>query len=173
MNLEDIIAFNKENVYCDQSPKSYGLTHFARRNFECGTVLIKGFGKLIDHQTTHFSIQIGFGKHFIPQKWTGKYWNHSCEPNTFIMTRPDGFPNLVAHRDIREHEEITYAYYMTEYEWSKGAKENLVKCLCGAKNCMGQIKAFSQLTMTEQLDLERKGQLSQYLAELVRKNLAK
>jgi hypothetical protein len=173
MNLEDAIAFNQENVYCDQSLKGYGTTYFARKDFVRGMVLIKGFGKIIDHQTAHFSVQIDFGKHFLAQKWTGRYCNHSCEPNTFIMTRSDGFPDLVAWKDIRKHEEITYAYYMTEYEWSKTANENLVKCLCGTKSCTGKIRAFSQLTLVEQLDLERTGRLSKYLAEFVRKNLMK
>lgn len=168
MNEQELLCLNKENVYCAQSPKGYGLTHFAKKDFKCNATVMSGWGKMIGHQTSRFSIQIDLNKHFIPQKWAGKYWNHSCEPNTFVKTRPDGFPDLVARRNIQAHEEITYAYYMTEYKWSDEAEEKFISCRCGAEHCTGSIRSFLQLTHQEQLDLEQDKQLSHYLIELVK-----
>jgi hypothetical protein len=173
MNEQEIVTFNQENVYCAKSTRGYGMTYLAKKDFRCGTVIMHGFGKTIDHQTSHFSVQVDFGKHFLPKKWTGKYWNHSCEPNTFIKTQPDGFPDLIALRAIKSHEEITYGYYMTEYVWSKGAKENAIQCYCGAGSCAGRIRSFSQLTPQEQLNLVRESQLSDYLVELVKRSIVR
>ena len=168
MNEQELLHFNQENVYCGQSPRGYGLTHFAKKDFKCNAVIMKGFGKLVRHQTSHFSIQIGLNQHFIPHRWSGKYWNHSCEPNTFIRTRSDGFPNLIAQREIKAHEEINYAYYMTEYEWSEKAEENSIMCQCGAQHCTGKILSFSQLSFQEQLTLKMDRRISHYLGELLR-----
>ena len=63
-----------------------------------------------------------------------RFLNHSCEPNCearFV----DGRIWLVAIRDIRAGEELTfnYSYDLTDY------REHL--CRCGAKTCVGYIVA--------------------------------
>lgn len=54
------------------------------------------------------------------------YFNHSCEPNAGIK----GHLIMVAMRDIKPGEEITYDYAMTD----AGLKYRF-KCKCGKKNC--------------------------------------
>ncbi len=60
------------------------------------------------------------------------YINHSCDGNTWYLN-PD---LLVARRDIKKGEEITYDYVLTEAnpEWILAEK-----CLCGASNCRGKV----------------------------------
>lgn len=164
MEEAEIIVFNKNNVECGKSSKGYGHTHFAKRAFRRGEVVVHGWGsKVIDHQTNRFSIQIGHKRHFLPKKWTGRYWNHFCEPNCFVRTRADGFPDLVAARSIRVGEEITYGYFMTEHSWTSCANEKNVECLCGTKKCRKKILSFSQLDTASRKKLIKKGHVSSYL----------
>ena len=167
MNKQSIINYNKRNIYTAKSKNNYGFSCFARKNFIVGGNVIKGFGKIIDHQTGHYSIQMGAKKHFLPTKWTGRYLNHSCQPNTFIKTRPDGFPDLIALRTISKGEEITYSYWMTEYEWTKGVAENTLKCRCHTSHCIGQIKSFSQLSAKERNKFIKSNFISKYLRRLI------
>src|SRR5262249_48643729 len=113
------------------------------------------------------SVQIGPEQHYVPEKWTGLYWNHSCDPNAYMCTRNNGFPSLYALRDIKQGDEITYAYSMSEYRWSKTAKENAVTCLCGTANCRGKILSFSQLPKEEQNALKNNQLCADYLCKIV------
>jgi hypothetical protein len=153
--------FNKHNTTIGRSPLKYGFTHFAKHDFQPGETVLKSSGMLVDHQTRHISIQIGVGKHFLPKYWTGRNYNHSCDPNCYVRTRKDGFPDLIAKRGIRAGEEITFAYWMTEYEWTENAAENRLVCLCGSKNCKGKINCFSQLSDSEKNEVENL--ISKYL----------
>ena len=163
MKEKQITEFNKKNVYIGVSKKSYGITYFTNRNFRKGEIVMVGFGKIIDHQTSHISVQIGINKHYLPKSWTGRYWNHSCNPNTYIKTRADGFPNLIALKSIKYGEEITYSYWMSELEWTKYAEEIKIKCKCKSKNCRGKILSFSQLSNTDQKKVIDKKNCSKYL----------
>lgn len=166
MTKEQIIAFNMKNVYTGKSKNGYGFTYFTRKDFKKGELVMMGFGKIINHQTSHCSVQIGINKHYLPTKWTGKYWNHSCEPNIYIKTRSDEFPNLIALRDIKKDEELSYSYYMTEFMWVKGVDELKVKCGCGSKKCAGKILSYSDLSEKEKIDFRKRMLVSQYLLAL-------
>jgi len=163
MEESSIIAFNQENVYCGESPKGYGKAYFAKHNFQAGDIVMHGFGRIVNHQTSRFSMQIGLNKHCLPTKWTGRYLNHSCEPNCFVRTRPDGFPDLIALRDIKKGEEITYEYFMSEFVWSPCAQEKRISCRCGAKKCFKKILSFSQLNDSHKRALKKRKIISSYL----------
>lgn len=167
MNKSDVIKFNKNNVYTGLSKNGCGRTYFAKRGFKTGEKLICGYGKIVDHQTPHISVQIKKNKHYLPEKWTGKYWNHSCNPNACVKTRSDGFPDWYAMRDIKEDEELNFPYWKTEYEWSKQADEYRISCKCGHKNCRKKIFSFSQLSKNEQVEEIEKGLCSKYLASML------
>jgi SET domain-containing protein len=62
------------------------------------------------------------------------YFNHSCDPNSGFK----GQIFLVAMRDIKKGEEITFDYAMVLCS-NKDAKLYKIKCLCGRKNCRGFI----------------------------------
>ena len=166
MDKAQISLKNQKNVSIGQSHNGCGLTHLTVRDIKKGEVVMSGFGKIIDHQTEHISIQIGRDKHYLPTKWTGRYWNHSCEPITFVRTRRDGFPDLVALRNIKKGDEINYSYWMTEFVWSKAADENNIKCLCGTKRCRGKIDSFADLPKKVQIKVKNDKLCSKYLCKL-------
>lgn len=61
-----------------------------------------------------------------------KFFNHSCDPNceySFI----DGHIWIVASRNIKKGEELTYNYGFDYDDYEK------YPCKCGAKNCVGYI----------------------------------
>src|SRR5882757_3289915 len=61
-----------------------------------------------------------------------RYINHSCEPNCGIR----GLFNIVAMREIRKGEEITWDYEMTENsDWK-------MNCKCGSVHCRKIIRAY-------------------------------
>lgn len=165
-SLEKFVVFNKTNIIFGKSSNGYGHSYFAKRDFEIGEIVMKGQGRIINQQTQNYSVQIGLNKHFLPNKWTGKYLNHSCNPNTFVKTREDKLPNLIAMKRIRQGEEITFAYYTSEFVWTKIAHENYVACRCGEVKCKGKILSYSQLTNAEKKKLNKSGQLSKYLQNL-------
>jgi len=74
------------------------------------------------------------------------YFNHSCSPNAGIRK----IKNLVAIRNIKKGEEITYDYSTTEWtddkawgiDWFHKWK---IKCKCSSKNCRKTIRIFPAL----------------------------
>jgi len=62
------------------------------------------------------------------------FFNHSCDPNAGIK----GQIFLVAMRNIKKGEEVTFDYAMTLYE-TPGTQLYKLKCLCKKKNCRGII----------------------------------
>jgi len=165
---KDVIDFNKTNLYIEKSPKNYGLSYFAKKEFNKGDLVFKCYGKTIDHQTNNFSIQIDDKKYIMPSKWTGKNLNHSCDPNCYIVSSKDKYPNLYAKDKIKKREEINYAYYMTELRWFSNAVENDIKCKCGSKNCNGKIISFTQLQ--NKIKLNNMNFISKYLQKFIKIN---
>jgi len=75
-----------------------------------------------------------------------KHINHSCEPNTYVKTI-DGIRKVVAMRDIKKGEEITYDYAINGYYDSDTV------CHCGSKNCRGTLSPnFFKLPKQRQLE---------------------
>ena len=64
------------------------------------------------------------------------YFNHSCNPNTAIK----GTVTVVATRNIKKDEEVTFDYSLNESDifWS-------IKCNCGSHNCRRIIKSIQFL----------------------------
>jgi uncharacterized protein len=66
---------------------------------------------------------------------TTRYLNHSCDPNTFLMTDR----SLFAARDIKAGEEITFDYSTSSDEgW-------VLSCRCGSKGCRKKVGRFRDL----------------------------
>ena len=83
-----------------------------------------------------------------------RYANHSCNPNCGIRNLIE----IVAMRDIKSGEELTWDYEMTEdnetHYWQ-------MKCKCGAKNCRKIIGAYRN--MPESVRKKYKGYISEWL----------
>lgn len=68
------------------------------------------------------------GDYFIIVTDGSEYMNHSCDPNTWW----DGDETLVACRDIKAGEEVTYDYATAEIDEGFRSKW---ECRCGAEDC--------------------------------------
>ncbi len=80
---------------------------------------------------------IGFAKNqWIDPDYPNQFLNHSCEPNCGIQGRV----TMVALKSIKEGEEITIDYSITECDdmWE-------MKCTCGSKNCRKVVKSIQHL----------------------------
>lgn len=88
------------------------------------------------------------------------FLNHCCEPNAFIDW--DSM-NLVALRDIKKGEEITYNYCTSEYDM--GFTESNFICNCNSNKCYQKINGFRHLS------LEQKMKLKDFLSPFLRRKL--
>jgi len=82
------------------------------------------------------TLQIGEHRFlFVDKGKLGRFFAHSCEPNCGFL----GNTKIVAMRDIKKGEELTFDYEMSEEsDWR-------IKCLCGSKNCRKTIGSFRNL----------------------------
>lgn len=88
---------------------------------------------------------------FAPLKWRdskgiARRLNHSCEPNCGIK---DLF-KIVAMRDIKKGEELTWDYEMTEkneFGWR-------MKCRCGTESCRKSIGNFKNMPLEVRVKYE-------------------
>ena len=83
-------------------------------------------------------------------------FNHSCEPNLGFF----GQIGLVAMRDIKAGEELTFDYAMSD-----GSPYDEFECHCGLPHCRGKIKG-SDWKLPELWDKYR-GYFSPYLARRI------
>ena len=74
--------------------------------------------------------------HLDPGESIFRYLNHSCNPNTAIV----GKKTLIALKKIKQDEEITIDYSMTDADplWE-------MNCSCGSVNCRKVIKSIEHL----------------------------
>ncbi len=92
--------------------------------------------------------------------------NHSCEPNSFIKNKNE----LVAIKDIKLNEEITYDYSATE--WSDDASwerydeyEWTIECHCPSPLCRKIIREFRFLPEDVHRRYIKNGSVSKFIAE--------
>ncbi len=88
------------------------------------------------------SLQVG-EEEYIDLDEFSRIFNHSCNPNSFIR----GQSELIALRDIKRNEEITYDYSSTMDDNYRNASRSIWtnNCNCGAKNCRKSIDQFREL----------------------------
>jgi hypothetical protein len=88
------------------------------------------------------SLQIGEDD-YLDLDELSRIFNHSCNPNSFIRGRSE----LIAMRDIKRGEEITYDYSSTMDDNYKNASRSIWtnNCNCGDKNCRKSISQFREL----------------------------
>jgi len=109
------------------------------RNFKCMESIIKICGTISD-KSDKYSIQISENQHIVGE--LGNFINHSCNFNCYIYVDKEIW--LVAKRNIRKDEELTFNYNTTEYELSCP-----FDCFCGGLDCQGIIKGYKHLKQEE------------------------
>ena len=131
-----------------RATKSLGKGVYARGPIRAGEVVAEWDGLIYDVDFEGWNDELeNHVIQFAPHKWrdsTGiaRYLNHSCVPNCGIKE----LFKIVAMRDIRADEELTWDYDMSEanqdYPWQ-------MQCKCGARSCRKVIRGYRQLPAAE------------------------
>ncbi len=118
--------------------KGKGLGVFTTAPLRQGELITVSRGQKVSEKrrnvldTKDFCYQIGRFWHYCPSPYSKPdlswYMNHSCEPNV-LPTGPRS-RIMLAKRDIRKGEEISYDYVITESDPTYA-----FVCTCGSKNC--------------------------------------
>ena len=111
----------------------------ATRDFQIGDHILRLVGEIVE-TPSKYSVQLGPGQHMdLPaeirseppvDRYRWRFLNHSCEPNAEF----DDI-NLVAAREIKASQEITFDYNTTEYDLAVP-----FECHCGADSCCGLVR---------------------------------
>ena len=128
-----------EKVYIKKS-KIAGKGIFANHNIKKNETILIFSGKVVkDSYGPNYQIGskwLGIGKCVwlnISKDNPGRFTNHSCNPNAGF----NGNRTLVAMKNIKKNEEITFNYSITEDDpyWK-------MKCSCRSKNCRKTIRSI-------------------------------
>ena len=125
--------------------KIHGNGGFAKRKIKKGRRIIEYIGtKVTKTQAEKISGKAGIFLFEIDDKWdidgsvpenTARFINHSCDPNcTFDIIK--GRIWIKSKQDIKKGEELSYNYGFDVKDYKKSP------CRCGAKNCVGWVKAL-------------------------------
>src|SRR3989338_2788914 len=136
----------RNKFYIGESINGKGV--FAGRLFRNGEKIIEFQGQILklqdlpnpyDAVEDHY-VQIGEGLYMGPSGKEDDLINHSCDPNSGLVIE-DGEVALVAIRDIKAGEEITWDYSTTmdEDDWE-------IDCHCRNRNCRQKIRDFKYLS---------------------------
>ncbi|MDD5162592.1 MAG: SET domain-containing protein [Candidatus ainarchaeum sp.] len=98
------------------------------------------------------------------------YINHSCSPTSCIVKSD----KLVAFKNIKKGEEITFDYSLTEWTddsiWGINWQEIWgFQCNCGAKNCRRKIKEFPKLPEKIKKAYSDSGMLPDFILKKIKK----
>ena len=145
----------------------------ALEDISAGSFLTDLWGAVKNSPDSH-TVHVEKNKHVTPEG-VMKYVNHSCDSNAkFIFEkRKVSFPTLsnnhevcwhmVATRNIKKGQGITFDYNLTEYDMAEH-----FQCNCGSEKCLGEIKGFKYLTSEQQKSRAR--ELSPVVTELWEEN---
>jgi hypothetical protein len=130
---------------------------YALQSFQPGEVIAEFGAGTIAAEPTYLTVQVDVGKHITLQPEFLQYINHSCDPNVFFNTTT---MELVALKEIKLEEEMTFFYPSTEWEMVQP-----FKCYCGSQACLAEIKGAAYLS---------KNVLKRYrLTDFIQQQLAK
>ncbi len=133
-------------IYIGKS-KLHGKGLFANQNIKKGEIIAIIKGKVVNWIVINKSTSavgpnwIGLRKnHWINPNHTFEKLNHSCNPSSGIR----GSRTLVAIRNIKNEEEVTIDYSITEEDlfWRLNSK-----CKCGSKKCRKIIRSIQFLPL--------------------------
>ena len=87
--------------------------------------------EIYEGKPTTYLFGLKNGKEVIDGHGTAMFINHSCDPNC-ETDEIDGRVWVIAIRDIKAGEELTYDYMLYD-----GSEEDPEPCYCGSKDCRG------------------------------------
>src|SRR3989344_7157958 len=121
----------------EKGSKVQGKGVFATQDIKKGSVVlevddsqvVEDASKLTKYQNEYECDYLANGKVVLMQS-PEKYINHSCDPSTYVKTI-NRKRKVLAMRDIKKGEEITYDYSINGYN------DGTFKCRCGSPICRG------------------------------------
>ena len=125
----------------------------------------KKFSKTIFKDIDQYSIRVADGLYLLSRRIESMklekedFFNHSCNPNAGYK----GHLLIIAMKDIKPGQEITYDYAMTDCD-----EVDFFKCCCAAKNCRKIITGDDW--KKPELQKKYKGYFSWYIHEKIQKN---
>ena len=131
-----------EELVCVKEIPNKGRGIFAARDIQKDEVILEFNGPYvkierldgIPREVQDHLFNIGVEEYLIVRE-PGVYTNHSCDPNAGIVRDV----LLVAMRDIKRDDEITFDYSMITAEgWT-------LDCMCGSPSCRGTIGNYRDL----------------------------
>lgn len=144
-----------------------GISVFAARSFKKNDVITQFTGKLFTKAQLPDSyegeedryVQVGIDTYMGPSGKIDDLINHSCDPNAGLKFTNSGIL-LVAIKNIKEGDEITWDYSTTLHEdsWK-------MRCNCKKKNCRKIISEFALLPEKVQKRYRALGVIPQYLKD--------
>lgn len=122
----------------DAGSKGRGL--YATRDLKCGDFVLDFIGTTIPlKQATVLSLQIDDDLALESTAQIDDFLNHSCCPNCKVVV-VDSKVYLVAVRDIKKDEELSFDYNTTEFDMVEQGCSFL--CDCGSDGCLGEVKGL-------------------------------
>lgn len=138
--------------------KKFGKGVFAKASIKKGELVASFDGEKYDDDFDGWNQDLQIHTiQFAKARWRdskgiARYINHSCDPNCGIKRLFD----VVAMRDIKKGEQITWDYEMTEKsDWFR------MKCKCGSPLCRKVIGHFKN--MPQSVRKRYKGYISKWL----------
>ena len=138
--------FFSDKIYCKESNLCDGTGVFAKESIIEGEKLLEFIGEIKTGTSNDYTLQVDENKHFGRSGYMDDLVNHSCEPNCYIRFNDT---SLIAKRDIKTNEELSFHYCTTEYDLGDFS----FPCICGAQNCLKKIRGFRYLSVHEQKKL--------------------
>ncbi|MCX6749683.1 MAG: SET domain-containing protein [Candidatus Pacearchaeota archaeon] len=148
--MKNILEIKKSKVSGKGVFADNNINKFQTICFLEGEVMnIKEMIKRVDDEKERGSDSLGIDDEvYLDLDELSRTFNHSCNPNAFIM----GKNELVALKNIKKGEEITYDYSTTMNDNEEKIKNEgdggelwTCKCRCGSDNCRNVIDQFKTL----------------------------
>ena len=142
----------------------------AMRSYTKGEMIFLVEGP-ITSQRSKYSFAIDLNRHIEPKQEKGgynlgHYVNHSCDPTvvTVIVEKSGHKPyiEVIARRDIKKGEEITFDYATLEHEITL---VNAI-CKCKTQKCRAIIQGFKDLPPEVFEEYKKEGIIAKYLLDI-------
>ena len=124
----------------------------SKKDFKKGEILSSFSESIRGKEITYLTVQLSEKEHISLRPEYLKYINHSCNPNSFFDV--DSM-NLIALKNIKIGEELTFFYPSTEWEMVQP-----FDCFCQSENCLGRIEGASKI----EIDKLKVYQLSSFIS---------
>lgn|SRR3989344_1183144 len=143
--------------------KGKGKAIFSNTDINKGQFVMKITGKIVHRRNVSkrdYAVQLDDDLFLEAEGKIDDYLNHSCDPTCRIDVEK---MELIATRDIKKGEEITFNYNTTEYDMIRNG--DAFECKCMSKNCAGKVRGFKYLNLSD------KKMLKDIISPFLRKKL--